>query len=111
MADRWRRYFATSLDEGRKLIRRTLSGLVFDVAGVLHAQVLNHGNVHREQICAILTSLDFEPPDISGWGFGESTGRLSTSDQPQTKRAEAPTSTRRRPRPAHPKAMTLRRSE
>ena len=30
-------------------------------AGVIVAQALHHGNAHREQICAILTSLGIEP--------------------------------------------------
>jgi uncharacterized damage-inducible protein DinB len=36
-------------------------------AGFLITQALNHGNVHREQICHIITTLGLEPPDISGW--------------------------------------------
>jgi uncharacterized damage-inducible protein DinB len=31
-------------------------------AGVIVAQALHHGNSHREQICAGLTSLGVEPP-------------------------------------------------
>jgi uncharacterized damage-inducible protein DinB len=77
MQQRWRRYFEGSPAEDRRLIRRTLAGPVFEVeAGVIHAQIANHGNVHREQVCAILTSLGIEPPDISGWAFGEATARL-----------------------------------
>ena len=33
-------------------------------AGILLAQALHHGNAHREQICAILTSFGLEPPDL-----------------------------------------------
>ena len=44
-------------------------------AGVLVAQVLNHGNAHREQICAILTAANIQPPDIQAWAYGEATGR------------------------------------
>jgi uncharacterized damage-inducible protein DinB len=44
-------------------------------AGVVVAQALHHGNAHREQICAILTSLGMEPPDIQPWGFADETGR------------------------------------
>src|SRR5437870_5231967 len=48
----------------------------YDVtAGVLVAQVLNHGNEHRAQIYTILTTLGLEPPDLDGWSYGESTGR------------------------------------
>jgi uncharacterized damage-inducible protein DinB len=45
-------------------------------AGVVLAQVAHHGNAHREQASAILTTLGVEPPDISGWGFGGATGRI-----------------------------------
>jgi uncharacterized damage-inducible protein DinB len=38
-------------------------------------QALHHGNVHREQVCAILTSLGIEPPDLQAWAWGEATGR------------------------------------
>jgi uncharacterized damage-inducible protein DinB len=44
-------------------------------AGVLVAQVLHHGNAHREQICAILTGYGIEPPDVQPWGYSEATGR------------------------------------
>jgi uncharacterized damage-inducible protein DinB len=83
MQQRWRRYFETSPAEDRRLIRRTLAGPVYEVeAGVIHAQIANHGNVHREQVCAILTSLGIEPPDISGWAFGVATGRMADALPP-----------------------------
>jgi uncharacterized damage-inducible protein DinB len=44
-------------------------------AGILIAQALHHGNAHREQICAILTSFGVEPPDIQAWAYAEATGR------------------------------------
>jgi hypothetical protein len=60
-----------------------LAGPVYEVeAGVIHAQIANHGNVHREQVCAILTSLGIEPPDISGWAFGVATGRMADALPP-----------------------------
>jgi uncharacterized damage-inducible protein DinB len=45
-------------------------------AGVIVAQALHHGNVHREQVCAILTSLGIEPPDIQPWAYAWATGRI-----------------------------------
>jgi len=49
----------------------------YDVtAGVLVAQVLNHGNEHRAQIYTVLTTLGLEPPDLDGWSYGEATGRF-----------------------------------
>ena len=44
-------------------------------AGVTIAQVLHHGNAHREQICAILTGLGIEPPDIQPWAYAPAVGR------------------------------------
>ena len=45
-------------------------------AGVIVAQALHHGNAHREQICAILTNLGIEPPDIQPWEYAWPTGRV-----------------------------------
>jgi uncharacterized damage-inducible protein DinB len=38
-------------------------------------QALHHGTLHRGQVCAILTGLGIEPPDLQVWTFGEATGR------------------------------------
>jgi uncharacterized damage-inducible protein DinB len=40
---------------------------------VLVIQALHHGNPHREQICAILTGLGIEPPDIQARAYAEAT--------------------------------------
>jgi uncharacterized damage-inducible protein DinB len=45
-------------------------------AGVFVAQALHHGNAHREQICATLTSFGMQPPDVQAWGYAWATGRL-----------------------------------
>lgn len=45
-------------------------------AGMLVAQVLNHGNEHRAQIFTILTTIGEEPPELDGWAWGEATGRF-----------------------------------
>lgn len=42
--------------------------------GIVMAQAFHHGSIHREQICAMLTSLGIEPPDIQPWGFADATG-------------------------------------
>ena len=39
------------------------------------AQVVQHGNDHRSQICTALTSFGIEPPEIDLWAYGEATGR------------------------------------
>jgi uncharacterized damage-inducible protein DinB len=43
-------------------------------AGIVMAQVFHHGSVHREQVCAMLTALGVEPPDIQPWAFADATG-------------------------------------
>ncbi|MGI8516923.1 MAG: DinB family protein [Acidimicrobiia bacterium] len=45
-------------------------------AGVIVAQALHHGNAHREQICAILTGLEIEPPDVQPWGYAWAAKRI-----------------------------------
>jgi hypothetical protein len=45
-------------------------------AGVLMAQALHHGNVHREQVSAIMTSQGVEAPDISAWAYGRDSGGI-----------------------------------
>jgi uncharacterized damage-inducible protein DinB len=45
-------------------------------AGIFIAQALNHANVHREQVCAILNGFGIEPPDIQAWEYAWATGRL-----------------------------------
>jgi uncharacterized damage-inducible protein DinB len=43
-------------------------------AGIVMAQVFHHGSLHREQICAMLTGLGIEPPDLQPWAFADATG-------------------------------------
>jgi uncharacterized damage-inducible protein DinB len=45
-------------------------------AGMLVAQLLNHGNEHRAQISTILTTIGREPPKLDGWSYGRATGRF-----------------------------------
>jgi uncharacterized damage-inducible protein DinB len=45
-------------------------------AGIFVAQALHHGSAHREQVCAILTALGLEPPDLQAWGYAWETGRI-----------------------------------
>lgn len=39
-------------------------------------QAINHGTEHRGQICTILTALGITPPEIDGWVWGDTTGRV-----------------------------------
>jgi uncharacterized damage-inducible protein DinB len=41
---------------------------------VLVVQALHHSNAHREQICAVMTRLGVQPPDIQAWSYAEATG-------------------------------------
>ena len=45
-------------------------------AGIFVAQALHHGNAHREQICAGLTGLGIEPPDVQPWEYAWATRRI-----------------------------------
>jgi len=38
-------------------------------AGALLTQAIHHGNVHREQICSIITSLGLVAPDLSAYAY------------------------------------------
>lgn len=49
-------------------------------AGVFIAQALHHGTLHREQVCAALTTLGIEPPDLQAWEYAWDTGRLWERD-------------------------------
>lgn len=52
-------------------------GLRYEVpVGVILAQVLNHGNEHRGQICTVLTAAGVAPPVIDGWVYGVRSGRI-----------------------------------
>jgi uncharacterized damage-inducible protein DinB len=44
--------------------------------GIFIAQAINHANHHREQVCAILTGLGIEPPDIQAWEYAWTSGRI-----------------------------------
>ncbi|MEV0613689.1 DinB family protein [Nonomuraea sp. NPDC050404] len=49
-------------------------------AGIFIAQAVNHANHHREQVCAILTGLGIQPPDIQAWEYAWATGRIWDRD-------------------------------
>jgi uncharacterized damage-inducible protein DinB len=69
----WERFLSQPLDGERVLMLD--QGTYEAHAGVLIAQALHHGNAHREQICAMLTSFGVEPPDIQAWAYAHATGR------------------------------------
>ena len=70
----WERLLSEPVDAERVVV--VDNGALEVRAGVIVAQALHHGNAHREQICAILTSLGIEPPDIQPWEYAWATGRI-----------------------------------
>jgi len=72
-ARNWETFLSEPVDAERPILLD--QGTYEAKAGVVIAQALNHGNVHREQVCAILTGLGVEPPDLQAWAWGEATGR------------------------------------
>ncbi len=70
----WERFLSGPFDPEH--VHIVDDGLYEVRAGVILAQVLQHGNAHREQVCAILTSLGNEPPDIQPWEYAWVTQRI-----------------------------------
>ena len=56
--------------------KRSNGELVEMSAALVLTQTIHHGNVHREQVSHVLTSLGLEPPDISAWRYGRDAGTL-----------------------------------
>jgi uncharacterized damage-inducible protein DinB len=74
-ADRlWERLLSAPFDPERLLVVDRGANEVR--AGVFVAQALHHGSSHREQVCAILTGLGVEPPDLQAWEYAWATRRL-----------------------------------
>jgi uncharacterized damage-inducible protein DinB len=90
----WDDYLKTDDDSDRLLV---IDGGTFECrAGVLVAQALHHGDLHREQICEIVRDLGLEPPDLQTWEYAIDTGRARFLDT-------APGSG---PSPVHPTGST-----
>jgi uncharacterized damage-inducible protein DinB len=68
----WERFLAEPIDATKLIILD--QGAYEAEQSVLVVQALHHGNVHREQISAILTGLGIETPDIQVWSYAEATG-------------------------------------
>ncbi|MET7278082.1 DinB family protein [Kribbella sp. NPDC005582] len=70
----WEQFLAEPIDVERVLIvDNNTRGTRL---GIFIAQALNHANHHREQVCAILTGLGIEPPDIQAWEYAWETERI-----------------------------------
>ena len=74
LAGRWEGYLGRPDDGERVLVVDNGANEVR--AGVFIAQALHHGNAHREQICAGLTGLGIEPPDVQPWEYAWETARI-----------------------------------
>ena len=48
-------------------------------AGVVLNQAINHATEHRAHIMTILTQMGIEPPDLSGWAFGDRYGTFTSN--------------------------------
>ena len=70
----WEQLLAKPIDVERVMI--VDNGTRATRVGIFLAQAINHANHHREQVCAILTGLGIEPPDIQAWEYAWSTGRI-----------------------------------
>jgi uncharacterized damage-inducible protein DinB len=73
----WEDFLAEDFDPERVIGGTDTDGSRWEMnAGMYMAQVLNHGNEHRGQVCTILTTLGIQPPELDGWAYGEATGRF-----------------------------------
>jgi uncharacterized damage-inducible protein DinB len=61
-AEVWDRFLSQPLDASKRIILD--QGAYEAEQSVLVVQALHHGNAHREQVCAVLTGLGIEPPDV-----------------------------------------------
>jgi uncharacterized damage-inducible protein DinB len=76
MAAFWEELLAHPIDADAVIVRQHEDGSKRETrAGIVLAQALHHGNIHREQVCAILTALGIQPPDLQVWTYGTATGR------------------------------------
>ncbi|GLY98992.1 DinB family protein [Actinoplanes sp. NBRC 103695] len=70
----WEQLLAKPIDVERVIV--VDNGIRETRVGIFLAQAINHANHHREQVCAILTGLGIEPPDIQAWEYAWATGRV-----------------------------------
>jgi len=77
MAAFWESFLSRPIDTERVVVDENETETTRVAAGVLIAQVLNHGNEHRGHVCTILTTLGIPPPELDGWAYGEAVGRAT----------------------------------
>lgn len=72
-AERWQRFLSEPVD-GERIV--TLDEGAYEThASVVIVQALHHVSIHGEQVCASLTALAIEPPDVQPWALADDTGR------------------------------------
>ena len=71
--ERWQRFLRQPVD-GERLVYLD-KGAYETHAVVVVVQALHHVSAHGEQICAGLTALGLEPPDVQPWALADETGR------------------------------------
>ncbi len=72
-AERWQRFLSEPVD-GERIV--TLDDGAYEThASVVIVQALHHVSIHGEQVCASLTALGMEPPDVQPWALADDTGR------------------------------------
>ena len=73
VADAWEAYVKKPDDPERLIV---IDDGTFECrGGVIVAHALHHGDLHREQICAIIRRLGLEPPDLQPWEYALAKGR------------------------------------
>lgn len=83
LAATWEQFLSTDVDTERLGEARGEDGDVFAVrASIFITQALHHANEHRAQVCSILGALGHEPPDVSGWGYAQASGRSWLTSSP-----------------------------
>ncbi len=74
----WEQFLAVEVDTERLGEARDSDTEVYAVrAGVFITQALHHANEHRAHICTILGALGHEPPEVSGWEYALTSGRMT----------------------------------
>ena len=70
VASNWHAMALDEIDPDVVLERTRSDGRVWRIkSGILLAQTIHHGNVHREQVSHVLTTLGIEAPDISLYAY------------------------------------------
>lgn len=72
-AARWERFLREPID-GERLVFLD-NGAYETHAAVVIMQALHHASIHGEQVCASLTALGAEAPDLQPWEYADQTGR------------------------------------